>query len=110
MDTGQPDRFSDRAAQAAHETIEKLHERASHLEDQVRETAGQAASQAMAGGQRVEGAVDALVGWIRQNPLTATAIGVAVGFALASVLRHGTGASPPPPGASAADPTRAPGA
>jgi ElaB/YqjD/DUF883 family membrane-anchored ribosome-binding protein len=98
METGPSERFADRAAQAAHETIETLHARAAAFEDQVRATAGSAADQAMAGGQRVEGTLQALLDLVRQNPLTATALGVAVGFALSAVLRSGTAPAAAPGG------------
>jgi ElaB/YqjD/DUF883 family membrane-anchored ribosome-binding protein len=84
-------RVADRAAKTAHDTIERLHEQATQVEDQIRAKAVDAGNQAFAQGQRfitsVEGAVQSVTDYIRQNPLTSAAAAFVVGVAFTSMVR-----------------------
>ena len=83
-----PDRGSvDRAAQAAHETIDRVAAKAGPALDKVRATVAGTKDTLRAKADRLSELEDqwlaATRDYVRENPLTAVAIGVAVGAVLA---------------------------
>lgn len=85
-------RVSDRAARTAHETIDRLHERAARVEDEIRSSAAGAADKAKQSGDQLaanfEGTARKLTSYIEQNPLTSAALAFAAGVVVSSLLRR----------------------
>ena len=85
-------RVSDRAARTAHETIDRLHEQAARVEDELRSSTADAADKARQSGERaaasLEGATRQVTSYIEQNPLTSAALAFAAGIVVSSLLRR----------------------
>jgi ElaB/YqjD/DUF883 family membrane-anchored ribosome-binding protein len=90
--TTQGPRVAERMAKAAHESIDRLQEKAGRVEDQIRDAASRASEQARnAGGDasaQIEGTLRKVTTYIEQNPLTAAAIAFSAGLVLSSLLRR----------------------
>lgn len=85
-------RVTERVAQTAHETIDRVQEKAGQIEDQLRDTAERAAERARESGDKakmeLQGTVKKLTGYIEENPLQSAAIAFAAGLVVSSLLRR----------------------
>lgn len=82
MDKNDPNsNISARAADAAHETIDKISERSAEAEERLRQASAQAS-------RRTEEFAGEVSEYVSSNPLTAVGIAAAAGFILGALLRR----------------------
>lgn len=81
-------RVTERVAQTAHETIDRLQEKAARVEDQLRDTAERARESGEKATHEVQGTVEKITGYIEKNPLQSAAIAFAAGLLVSSLLRR----------------------
>lgn len=85
-------RVTDRAAQAAHETVDRVAEHARSAEDRLRESASHASEQARASAEQARERgreyADTVQGFVRARPLTALGIAFAAGCLIAHLGRR----------------------
>jgi ElaB/YqjD/DUF883 family membrane-anchored ribosome-binding protein len=83
---------SERATHAAHETIDRVGERAARVEEQVRDTAAQAADRARElrdqASEKLQDQLEGVSLYIRKHPLQSAAIAFAAGVLVSSLLRR----------------------
>jgi ElaB/YqjD/DUF883 family membrane-anchored ribosome-binding protein len=83
---------TERATHAAHETIDRVGEKAARAEEQLRESAAQAAERAREvrdqAAEQLRSGVDSVTGYIQKNPLQAAAIAFAAGLLVSTLLRR----------------------
>ena len=79
----------DQAAINAHETVNRLHEHGQKLEDEIRSAAGAIVSGSQSPAEleleNLEGAVQMVVSYVRENPFAAMAIALGAGVMLGSM-------------------------
>lgn len=89
---GENPRVTERVAKAAHESIDRVQEKAARIEDQLRDAATRAGGQAREAGAEVsaklDGSVRKVSSYIEQNPLTAAAIAFGAGVFVSLLLRR----------------------
>jgi ElaB/YqjD/DUF883 family membrane-anchored ribosome-binding protein len=89
---GENPRVTERMAKAAHESIDRVQEKAAKVEDQLRDAAARARGQARESGAeasaQLEGSIRKLTTYIEQNPLMAAGAAFTAGLLVSLLLRR----------------------
>jgi ElaB/YqjD/DUF883 family membrane-anchored ribosome-binding protein len=92
MEHAERNRTTEKVSQAAHETVDRVAQKASRAEEQLRDAADRAAQAAQAAREKARVEADATIrkvtGYIENNPLTSAAIAFAAGALVTALLRR----------------------
>ena len=80
--------ITERVAQSAHETIDRVQEKAARVEDQLRDTAERARESGEKARTGVQDTLQKITAYIQQNPLQSAAIAFGAGVVVSSLLRR----------------------